>query len=163
MRKFILDECFIDAIISLSAKTFFTTIKKTYILAVTKKTDKSVTQKEPVFTYLVSDIGETLDNYRFDTEVNHLEDSVILFRQFIAAKQHLKTDDKRCKIQPIDKFKPEYNWMIDRWWTDKEKEELGLFEGNTKLDIGDFAILLGDVANDILTYQEELKELQKKT
>ncbi|RUA27417.1 MAG: N-6 DNA methylase, partial [Bacteroidetes bacterium] len=67
LRKFLLDECFIDAIISLPEKTFFTTPKKTYILALTKKADSKEEQTDPVFTYLVSEIGETRDVYRFDT------------------------------------------------------------------------------------------------
>ena len=37
LRNFILDECIIDAVISLPLNTFFTTNKKTYILALTKK------------------------------------------------------------------------------------------------------------------------------
>ncbi|MFA6054197.1 MAG: N-6 DNA methylase [Thermodesulfovibrionales bacterium] len=164
LRKFILDECFLDAIISLPVKTFFTTIKKTYILAITKKIDKSIIQKEAVFTYLVSDIGETLDVYRFDTGANHLEDAAILFRQFIATKKHFKTDDKRCKTFDFDKFYQniERGWVFDRWWTEEEKRALGLLEENKSLSINDFAILLGDIANEILTYQEELKELQKE-
>jgi type I restriction-modification system DNA methylase subunit len=40
----------------LPVNTFFTTPKKTYILAITKKEDKSQKQEKPVFTYLVSDI-----------------------------------------------------------------------------------------------------------
>lgn len=162
LRKFILDECIIDAIISLPEKTFFTTIKKTYILAITKKTDKSVTQKEPVFTYLVSDIGETLDVYRFDTEVNNLEDAVILFRQFIAAKQHFKTADKRCKIQLIDKFKPDNHWAVDRWWTEQEKIDLGIIEKESKMDVADFGVFVGEIANTLLEYQSPLKELVGK-
>ena len=61
---------FIDGLISLPEKTFFTTPKKTYILAITKKTNKQDIQKEPVFTYLVSEIGESRDIYRFDIEQN---------------------------------------------------------------------------------------------
>ena len=37
LRDFILDECMIDAVISLPINTFFTTNKKTYIVALTKK------------------------------------------------------------------------------------------------------------------------------
>ncbi|MDO8734338.1 MAG: N-6 DNA methylase, partial [Elusimicrobiota bacterium] len=162
LRKFILDECFIDAIISLPEKTFFTTIKKTYILAITKKTDKSVTQKEPVFTYLVSDIGETLDVYRFDTGVSHLEDAVILFRQFIATKKHFSSTDKRCKIQPIEKFIPENYWSVDRWWTEQEKINLGIIEEENKMDVADFGVFVGEIANTLLEYQSPLKELAEK-
>lgn len=37
LRQYILDICYIDAIISLPIKIFFTINKKTYILALTKK------------------------------------------------------------------------------------------------------------------------------
>jgi type I restriction-modification system DNA methylase subunit len=40
LRQYILDECIIDGIISLPLNTFFTTNKKTYILAITKKNNK---------------------------------------------------------------------------------------------------------------------------
>ncbi|MFH1096064.1 MAG: N-6 DNA methylase [Candidatus Desantisbacteria bacterium] len=162
LRRFILDECFIDAIISLPAKTFFTTIKKTYILAITKKTDKSVTQKEPVFTYLVNDIGETLDVYRFDTGVNHLEDAVILFRQFIGAKKHFKIDDKRCKIQPMEIFVPENHWAVDRWWAEQEKIDLGIIEEKNIMSVNDLSDFVGEIANTLLEYQSPLKELVEK-
>jgi type I restriction-modification system DNA methylase subunit len=162
LRKFILDECFIDAIISLPEKTFFTTIKKTYILALTKKANKSTSQTEQIFTYLVSDIGETLDVYRFDTKINHLEDAVILFRQFIASKNHFKSADTRCKVQPLNKFKPENHWAIDRWWTEKEKIELGILEKENNISISDFGDFIGEIANELLEYQISVKELAGK-
>lgn len=75
LRNFILDNCYVDAVISLPLNTFFTTNKKTYILALTKKTPVNVggvatleRQTNPVFTYFCSEIGETRDVYRFDIE-----------------------------------------------------------------------------------------------
>ena len=80
LRNFILDNCYVDAVISLPLNTFFTTNKKTYILALTKKTPVNVggvatleRQTNPVFTYFCSEIGETRDVYRFDIEQNDLE------------------------------------------------------------------------------------------
>jgi type I restriction-modification system DNA methylase subunit len=61
LREFIKQECFIDGIISLPLNTFFTTNKKTYILCITKKNNKADMQNAPVFTYLVSEIGESRD------------------------------------------------------------------------------------------------------
>ena len=52
LRKFISDECFIDCIISLPSKTFFTTPKRTYILGITKKRDGAKLQDDPVLCYL---------------------------------------------------------------------------------------------------------------
>ena len=128
LRKFLLDECFIDAIISLPEKTFFTTIKKTYILALTKKIDKKAAQTTPVFTYLVSEIGETRDVYRFDIGQNDLQEAVMLFSFFKGNKSNFDkiNTDKRCKIQPISKFVDNVNssWIIDNWWSKEEKIEL---------------------------------------
>ncbi len=162
LRKFILDECCIDAIISLPEKTFFTTIKKTYILAITKKIRREDVQKDPVFTYLVSEIGETLDVYRFDTDINQLEDSVILFRQFVVTKNRFKSNDKRCKILPIERFIPEDHWAVERWWSEKEKIELGIIEKENKMSIADFSGYVGQIAETLVEYQVSLKELSGK-
>jgi type I restriction-modification system DNA methylase subunit len=78
MRQYIFDECIIDALISLPLNTFFTTNKKTYILCLTKKDNKKQTKAEPVFTYLVSEIGETsivtlfkqwIKSFKFNTRI----------------------------------------------------------------------------------------------
>lgn len=159
LRKFVLEECFIDALISLPAKTFFTTIKKTYILAITKKTNKTVIQTDPIFTYLVSEIGETLDVYRFDIDQNHLADAVILFNQFKGAKQFFKTTDPRCKIQPFEKFQPEAHWSVDRWWSNKEQINLGIVDQEKVFSVPDLNAYLEDFSNTVNKYQEEINSL----
>jgi len=159
LRKFLLDECFIDAIISLPEKTFFTTIKKTYILALTKKADKKAEQTDPVFTYLVSEIGETRDVYRFDIEQNDLQEAVTLFSFFKGNKSNFDkiNTDKRCKIQPIKRFVNNINsWIIDDWWTIKEKIELGIEEQENFIKFEEFPQLLEEVANNILSLKEEV-------
>jgi len=107
LRKFILDNCFIDAIISLPENTFFTTQKKTYIIAITKKIT-SGKQNFPVFTYLVSEIGESRDINRFDIDQDDLTESVTLFQFFKGNTKDfekvLGNKDKRCKLQKIEKF-----------------------------------------------------------
>lgn len=134
LRKFIKDECIIDGIISLPIDAFYRNPKKTYILAITKKSEKTNDEREahkqtePVFTYLVSNIGETLDVRRFTIEENDLDEMVSLFNQFKGAKTAFGTTSKRCKIQPIDKFDPDQHWSVDRWWTKTEKVELGIEE-----------------------------------
>lgn len=162
LRKYITDNCFIDAIISLPENTFFTTPKKTYVLAITKKEDKSVPQDDPVFTYIVSDVGETLDVYRFDTGKNELEDAVVLFNQFKGAKKHFKSTDARCKIQPFDMFKPKEHWSVDRWWTKEEKTKLGILEEEAAYSISDFGSYLTDTANSIQEYQALLEQLKSE-
>lgn len=128
LRNFILDNCYVDAVISLPLNTFFTTNKKTYILALTKKTPVNVggvatleRQTNPVFTYFCSEIGETRDVYRFDIEQNDLETASDLFNMFKGAKTKFKTSDKRCKVVPIDDFYNGSHWSVDRWWTREEK------------------------------------------
>ena len=61
LRDHILHECYLDAIISLPVRAFFANFEHTYILAMTKKHSPDDVQKEPVFTFLVSNIGERLD------------------------------------------------------------------------------------------------------
>jgi len=135
LRALILEECILDGIISLPVNAFYSTQKKTYILVITKKTEKSEIerkarfQEDPVFTYLVSSIGETLDVKRFQIPDNDLKEMVSLFNQFKGAKQYFTSGDKvRCKIQPIGKFLPDNHWSVDRWWTEEEKVELGIAE-----------------------------------
>ena len=164
LRKFLLDECFIDAIISLPEKTFFTTPKKTYILALTKKTDKKVEQTDPVFTYLVSEIGETRDVYRFDIEQNDLQEAVTLFSFFKGNKSNFDkiNTDKRCKIQPISKFQPNEHWSIDRWWTKEEKIELGIEEKDNISTTEEFSELIKDISSTLEEFSEIAKEVSVK-
>jgi type I restriction-modification system DNA methylase subunit len=164
LRKFLLDECFIDAIISLPEKTFFTTPKKTYILALTKKVDRKVEQIDPVFTYLVSEIGETRDVYRFDIEQNDLQEAVTLFSFFKGNKSSFDkiNTDKRCKIQPISKFQPDEHWSIDRWWTKEEKIELGIEEEDNIITTEEFSELIKDISSTLEEFSEIAKEVSVK-
>lgn len=161
LRKFILDECYIDGIVSLPIKTFFTTPKKTYILCITKKTDKNHIQKDPVFTYLVSEIGESRDIYRFNIEQNDLQEAVALFSFFKGNKNGFNkiNTDERCKIQPIKKFNPNNHWSVDKWWTQNEQIKLGLLKENQLISINEFPDLIEEVANTIYDYKEEILEL----
>lgn len=165
LRKFIFDECFIDGLISLPPNTFFTTNKKTYILCITKKTDKKQAQKEPVFTYLVSEIGETRDVYRFDIDQNDLNEAVTLFSFFRGNKNSFAkiNTDKRCKIIPADYFKNniEKNWVIDKLWSKEEKQELGLIQKENEVSFEEFPYLLEDFNTTIESLKEELKTLLK--
>lgn len=169
LRDFILENCIIDAVISLPLNTFFTTNKKTYILALTKKESISVNgiptlekQTTPVFTYLCSEIGETRDVYRFDIEQNDLEVASDLFNMFKGAKSKFKSEDKRCKIVSIDAFYDGTHWSIDRWWTREEKINLGIEENVDAITLEDYVGLLSDTASTIMEYDEPLRELIKK-
>ena len=159
LRKFILDECRIDAVISLPVKAFFTSLKKTYILALTRKESTIEVQKEPVFTYLVSNIGETLDSYRFEVQQNDLNEAVNLYNQFKGAKNAFISPSPRCKIQPIAQFSPDGNWSVDRWWTRDEKIKLGVMEEDNVMTLTDFTAFLEEISLTIEEYQAELKNL----
>lgn len=90
LKKLILDSCYIESIISLPVGTFFNTPKKTFILTVHKKNDneRNIAQPYPIFTYLCSTIGETMDSYRFDIEENDLRDAVDLYTLYKTNKTH---------------------------------------------------------------------------
>lgn len=169
LRSFILEECILDAVISLPLNTFFTTNKKTYIMVLTKKTTVSVggidtkeRQTTPVFTYLCSEIGETRDVYRFDIEQNDLETAANLYNMFKGAKTAFSTTDKRCKLIPIDTFYESTHWSVDRWWTNDEKIELGIVDEVDAVDLDGFISLINDIATTITEYDEPLRELSKK-
>lgn len=138
LRDEIMKQCFINCIISLPMKTFFNTPKKTYILGLTKKEECSQKQNNPIFTYLVSTIGETLDINRFEIEENDLDKAKNLFNQFKGSPDSFKTDDPRCKIQPIEKFEEEKYWIIDKWWSIEEKVKLGVLEEEEIVSIEEF-------------------------
>ena len=161
LRKFILNECYLDAIISLPEKTFFTTTKKTYIMAITKKLQKSKLQTDPVFTYLVSEIGESRDVYRFEIEQNDLSNATQLFTSFKGNKNGFEklNDDKRCKIQPISLFKENSHWSVDRMWPYKEKIELGIIEEIENINPFQFKEILTGVSDDIMSLSETLNEM----
>lgn len=162
LRNFIKEECFIEGIISLPIKTFFTTIKKTYILILKKKNKKSEIQTHPVFSFLVSSIGETLDVRRFEDPVNNdLNEAVDLFNQFKGSKDSFKTNSKRCKVIPIDEFKPEDNWVIDRLWSNEEKVKLGVIEEENKVSISEFSSILDETSNNIKGLMQEVKSIEE--
>ncbi len=173
LRRFILQECYLEAIISLPQKTFYATPKKTYILAITKKLDSEKKQEFPVFTYLVSNIGETLDINRFETpEKNDLPEMVELFKEFQIYKNKtgvnkLSERSPRCKIQPLNNFDPEKHWSVDRWWTSDEKIELGIEEEEEEISPTEFFELLQNSykeLGDILSTSEDvLKKKSKKS
>jgi len=166
LRQFIIDECYIDGIVSLPLNTFFTTNKKTYILCLTKKASKKDVQTDPVFTYLVSEIGESRDVYRFDIDQDDLSEAVTLYSFFKGNKASFAkiNTDKRCKVFPFSDFTSslESSWIIDKWWNEEEKIELGISEKKDKLGLLEFSSLIEDVANTIKGFQDEIKELSEK-
>lgn len=169
LRDFILDQCNIDAVISLPLNTFFTTNKKTYILAITKKVPTMVggiasleKQTTPVFTYLCSEIGETRDVNRFDIDQNDLEVASDLFNMFKGAKSKFSSEDKRCKIIDINDFYTGSHWCVERWWTHDERQALGIEDEIKAVSLSDFRIMLSDTINVLSEFDEPLTEIEKK-
>lgn len=164
LRQFIIDECFIDGIISLPVKTFFTTPKKTYILCLTKKANKKVSQTDPVFTYLVSEIGESRDIYRFEIEQDDLTEAITLYSFFKGNKSSFKkiNTDKRCKIQPFSMFLPESYWSVERWWTKEEKIELGIIESDEVVSISNLSELIADFSTTLNEYSNLLNSVSEQ-
>ena len=167
LRDFILDQCNVDAIISLPLNTFFTTNKKTYILAMTKKAPVNLNgvpslekQTSPIFTYLCSEIGETRDVYRFDIDQNDLENASDLFNMFKGAKAKFSTDDKRCKIVGVDRLYEENHWCVDRWWSHDERIALGIEDEVKTIGLRDFRSMLVDTASAISELDEPLTEIE---
>lgn len=169
LRNFIQEECFIDGIISLPQDAFYTTSKKTYILALTRKNSKTDVQKNPIFAYLVSSIGETLDINRFSTpENNDLPDMVNQFNQFKGSKNSFVPQNDRCKTLPFEKFNNAEHWVIDRFWSDEELIALGVKEEIKNFSVDDYVSLIqqteisiGKLKNDLLDLSSELEKNNK--
>lgn len=149
LRRFIKKTCYIDGIISLPTKTFFTTTKKTYVLCLTKKMNETESQTKPVFTYLVSEIGESRDVYRFEIEQDDLYDAVKLYKGYIGSMEYFieNNNNPRCKIQPIDRFTPENHWSVDRWWTHDECIQLGVKERLEAVSLNDLSTTVAEAAD----------------
>lgn len=167
LKQLILDSCYIESIISLPVGTFFNTPKKTFILTIHKKTDneKNHVQPYPVFSYLCSSIGETMDSYRFDIDDNDLKDAVTLYTLYKGNKEHSIVQEAiknspRAKLLKIDKFTKDVNWDINLYWSDKEKEELGIKKKDNIMSLDEFNAFIGEVINDIKDYQGAIECLK---
>lgn len=145
-------DCIIEGVVSLPIRTFYSTSKKTYILALRKKDDASKNQDTPVFTYLVSEIGETRDAKRWSTEENDLEELVPLFNQFKGAKSHFESSSIRCKIINYGEFSEKTNWMVERWWTQEERVSLGISPEISEITEQEFVDKLESISEVISDY-----------
>lgn len=161
LLNFLLEQFYLNCIISLPIKTFFNTPQKTYIIGITRK-ERISEQNFPVFTYLVSDIGETLNADRFETEgKSDLERAKDLFNLYKGSPNTFpiaELADPRCKIQPISNF-VEGNWIIDNLWSKEEKIALGIEDKEMVLSIEEYKNLLGTLATQIDDFKNELEGL----
>ena len=139
LRDYIIQECYLDAIISLPVRAFYANFRKTYILAITKKHGVADQQKHRIFTYLVSEIGEDLTKKsRFEILQNDLPEMEKLFSLFSAIKSspesHSLIKSQRCKILNLEELKNSKHWRVEKWWKEKELKKLNLLEKEVKLE-----------------------------
>lgn len=167
LKQLIIDNCYIDSIISLPVGTFFNTPKKTFILTVHKRTDDEVgvLQPYPVYAYLCSTIGETMDTYRFDIDENDLHDAVDLYNLYRGNRENAIAlaaieDNPRAKLVPIDNFSVDENWNIELFWSDEEKIELGIKKKDTIMTLDEFSGYICELIDDIKNYQEAIECLK---
>lgn len=171
LKKKIKEICYIKSIISLPPKAFFNTPKKTYILTLEKKV-KNVDgtypiQNIPIFSYICSSIGETLDVYRFDTpDDNDLKDAVDNYNLWRNSTPSIiqnvieQRAKGRFKALSITEFIPEESWIIENWWTEEEKVKIGLKKEVKKQSIDDFILLLSETEDLMQGIKGELECLK---
>jgi type I restriction enzyme M protein len=146
--------CVIKGIVSLPTRTFYSTPKKTYVLILDRKQSEGVTQSQPVFTYLVSEIGETRDAKRFRMNENDLTEATVLFNQFGVAPHAPPPVAPRCKIVRFDEFSTRGHWMVDRWWTLEERLALGIADEPSEASAEEFLERVDDLAEEVASLKE---------
>ena len=162
LRNEIKTKCYINALISLPVKTFFNTPKKTYILGIEKKEDENDIQDFPVFTYLVSNIGEKLDVNRFEIEENDLEKAKNLYNQFKGSKQYFQVDDPRCKLIEFSIIEKEKYWIIENFWDERELINLKIKKEKSIVSIKQYNVTLSFLIENIKDSKEKINEIEKE-
>ncbi|HCT24513.1 MAG TPA: N-6 DNA methylase [Chitinophagaceae bacterium] len=159
LRDYILKECYLDAIVSLPMRTFFANHEHTYVLALTKKYNTNDLQKDPVFTYLISEIGERLTSVkREEIDQDDLPEMEKLFRIFAgakgSAKDILEKESLRCRIFDIEKFKTESHWVINRWWSKEDKIKIGIEDSIENIDKKEVDLLIKKFNSQLVEYDK---------
>ncbi len=127
MLEFVKRHCIVKGIVSLPTRTFYSTPKKTYVLVVERKVETGADQSDPVFTFLVSEIGETRDANRWTIPQNDLVEGVGLFNQFKGSPGTFVSQSRRCKVVEWGEFVGFEHWTLDRFcWSDKELQAIGV-------------------------------------
>lgn len=166
LKSLIKEKCFVESIISLPINAFFNTNKKTYILTLRKRNENETEKQDfPVYCYLCSSIGESLDSYRFDISDNDLHNAVENYNIYRSLKTNEKVleivqSDKRCKLLDISFFDENEQWNIEKFWSEEEKIELGIVEKKEIITIDEFRNMLLELSNEMNNYAELLKELK---
>lgn len=161
LRRFISQKCIIDCIISLPIGAFYSTLKKTYILGITKK-ESGHKQTTGVFSYLISDIGESLDIYRSPITENDLTDMVRQYKYFTVNKEDFNPVGLRCKVFPFSKFSPTSDWCVDKWWNSEEKICLGIEDSIEIVDVNEFKDQTVKTAEKLEEFKIMLEEINQE-
>lgn len=165
LRAWVAERCFIDGIVSLPVKTFYSVKKKTYVLCLTKKLNIGAVQEHPVFSYLVGAFGETLDGMRYPTNDSDMPELARLYRSFIGIKDRFGDDAEagahltspRVKLLPAATLLPSKSWEIDRHWSKEERTDLGLYEEPASVTEEEFVDSVRVLSDEIASIIEELR------
>src|ERR1044072_3330695 len=121
LKRHLLRQCCLEAVVSLPRNTFYSTSKKTYVLVFRKKSHADERQEHSVLTYLVDEVGETRDARRFPIEENDLPAMVRAAKRFLADPAAYSGEDpaerladERARIVPVSSFRPQEDWLGDR-------------------------------------------------
>lgn len=171
LRDFVLQNCILDSIVSLPARTFYTTAKKTYILCITKKRNINETQESPVFNYIVTDVGESLDAVRVDTTLDDLNNLEIEFKKFMVQKDAyiIPDDSPQIFLKEIDHYRNDNMWMSDRLLDKKELKKLGIAKDAVYENFEDVVFEISEIVSelqDLITQAnsfDKLSEYLEKT
>ncbi len=154
LKAYLIEKCFIDALVYLPTNSFYTTPVETYILGIRKKSDEHQKQTDPVFCFLTSEIGETRDVKREATK-NDLVEMVAEYQRFRTDRGAFKPSTTQCKIVPFNRFNPEDRWDIDFLWGIEEKRILGIID-RAQLSVDDLILRFSDVVNSLQQSQKVL-------
>lgn len=157
VMDYLRQHCQVQAIISLPSRTFYSTSKRTYILSLQRHRSGAPVAPEPTLAYLVSEIGESRDNYRFPIAQNDLESVADLFNQFKGAPTAFKSQDPRCKVLSPEELSASTNWLIDRLWSQEEKAALGVVSQATELSELEFLTLVNQAADLLEGFRKEFQ------
>lgn len=153
--NYIKTNCEVLAVVALPSRTFYATPKKTYIVGFRRKQD-SKPQTNPVFTYLVSEIGESRDTRRAEIMENDLVAMAQTFRYFRVSPDTFATKEPRCKVVPWPEFDALGNWLVDRFWSHEEKVALGIAEEIVEIDAAGLRDMIFEARSALNRLEEAL-------
>lgn len=157
LKKYIIQNCYIDCIISLPEKTFYATNKKTYIIGVTKKEDNKVEQTHKVICGIIQSIGEELSKDRIPIKSNDLIPFVSNYKQFNADKNNFVPLARNIKIIDFESFQNNFNWLIENFWSKDEKIEIGIAENERDISNEDLFDNIEYFKSNLQTIKEDLE------